>query len=122
MKESICKEHLLLTEEIPLIIVVITVDSREEEDMLMRKVDLQRERDTQVETEDLPEEEDYPVMEDPQIDIVEDHLMKEDHLMEEDHLMMSDPLLMEDHLMEMADPQDIHIEEDPQDLEDLPDQ
>ena len=126
MKESICKEHLPLTGEIPLIIVVITVDSREEEGMLMREVDLQRERGTQVGTEDLPEEEDYPVMEDPQIDIVEDPddcLMEEDHcLMEEDHLMMEDPLIMEDHLMEMEDPQDIQIEEDPQDLEDLLDQ
>ena len=71
MKESIHKEHLLLIGEILLIIVVITIDPREEEGMLMREVDLQRERGTQVGTEDLPEEEDYPVMEDPQIDIVE---------------------------------------------------
>ena len=71
-KESICKEHLPLIGEIPLIIVVITIDPREEEGMIMREVDLKRERGTQVGTEDLPEEEDYPVMEDPQMDIVED--------------------------------------------------
>ena len=78
MKESICKEHLLQTGGIPLI-VVIMIDSIEEEGMLTREVDLQRERGTQVETEDLPEEEDYLVIEDPQIDLEEDHLMEEDH-------------------------------------------
>ena len=52
----------------------------------------------------------------PQID------MKEDHLMEEDPWMEEDPLMMEDHLIEMEDPQDALIEEDPQDLEDLLDQ
>ena len=138
VKESNSQEHLLPTEEIPQIIVAMTVDSREEEGMLMREVDLQIERGTQVGTEDLPEEEDYPVMEDPLMMedclmeedrlmmedclMMEDHLMEDDCLMEEDHLMMEDPLMMEDHLMEMEDPQDVQIEEDPQDLEDLPDQ
>ena len=42
--------------------------------------------------------------------------------MEEDHLMEEDPLMMEGHLMEMEDPQDALIEEEPQDLEDLLDQ
>ena len=68
LKESILQEHLLLTGEIPPIIVVMIVDCREEGDMLMREEDLQRERDTQAVTEDLQGEEDYPVMEDPQID------------------------------------------------------
>ena len=41
MKESILKEHLPLTEEIPPIIVVMTVDYREEGDILMREEDPQ---------------------------------------------------------------------------------
>ena len=61
-----------------------------------------------------------PIEEDRLIE--EDHLMEEGCLVEEDHLMMEDPLMMEDHLMEMEDPQDVPIEEEPQDLEDLPDQ
>ena len=76
MKKSILQEHLLLTGEIPLIIVVMIVEYREEGDILMREEDLQRERDTQAMTEGLQgEEEDYPVMEDPQIDMEEDHLI-----------------------------------------------
>ena len=89
--------------EILHMIVVVTVDHSEKEDILMKE-------------EDPQGEEDYPVMEDPQIDMEEDHLMEEDHPMEED------PLMMEDHQMEMEVPQDALIEEDPQDLEDLLDQ
>ena len=44
MKESILQEHLPLTGEIPPIIIVMTVDYREEGDILMREEDLQRER------------------------------------------------------------------------------
>ena len=43
MKELIFQEHLLLTEEVPLIIVVMIVDYREEGDILKREEDLQRE-------------------------------------------------------------------------------
>ena len=53
MNESILQEHLLLTGEIPLIIVVMIIDYREEGNTLMREEDLQRERDTQAVTEDL---------------------------------------------------------------------
>ena len=97
-------------------IVVMTIDHSEEEDILMKEEDPQRKRGIQTTTEDPQGEEDYPVMEDPQID------MEEDHLMEEDHPMEDDPLMMEDHQMEMEGPQDALIEEDPQDLEDLLDQ
>ena len=45
MKESILKEHPPLTGEIPPIIVVMTVDYREEGDILMREEDPQRERE-----------------------------------------------------------------------------
>ena len=45
MKESILKEHLPLTGEIPQIIVVMIVDYREEGDILMREEDPQRERE-----------------------------------------------------------------------------
>ena len=94
MKESILKEHLLLIEEILQIIVVMTVDHTEDEDILVKEEDSQRKRGIQTVTEDPQGEEDYPVMEDPQIDMEEDHPKMEDHLMEEDHLMK------EDHLME----------------------
>ena len=42
--------------------------------------------------------------------------MEEDHLIEEDHWMEEDPLMRENHQMEMEDPQDAQLEEDPQDL------
>ena len=59
-------------------IVVMTIDYSEEEDILMKEEDPQRKGGIQTATEDPQGEEDYPVMEDPQIDMEEDHLMKED--------------------------------------------
>ena len=107
-------------------IVVMIVDHAEEEDILMKEEDLQRERGIQTVTEEDPQgEKGYPVMKDPQIDMEEDHLieenclMEEDCLVEEDHLMEEDPLMMEDHQTEMEEPQDALIEEDSQYLEDL---
>ena len=82
-------------------IVVMTIDYPEEEDILMKEEDPQRKRGIQTVTEDPQGEDDYLVMEDPQIDMEEDHPMKED------------PLMMEDHQMEMEEPQDALIEEDP---------
>ena len=65
MKESILKEHLLLIEEILQMIVVMTVDYAEEEDILVKEEDPQRKRGIQTVTEDPKGKEDYPVMEDP---------------------------------------------------------
>ena len=129
----VCQELLQSTEEI-LLIVVIQIESLEEEGIPMREVDPQKERDIQVEIEGLPEDEVYQVMDDPQIDPLENHLeeegplieedplIEENCLVEEDPLMMEDPLVMEDHPVEMEDPQDIQIEEEPQDQEDPLDQ
>ena len=91
------------------------------EDTPMREEDHPMKEGIPTETEDLQEEEDYKIMGYPQIDM-EDTLVEEDSLMKEGPLMEEDPLMMEGHLIEMEDPQDSLIEEDPQDLEDLLDQ
>ena len=118
MKESIPKECLHLTEEIIWMIVVMIIGCIEVQDTPMREEDHQMKEGIPTETEDLQEEEDHKMMGDPQIDM-EDTLVEEDHLMEEDPLKDKGPLMMEGHMMEMEDPQDSLIEEDPQDLEDL---
>ena len=121
------QELLQSTGELPLI-VVIQIESLEEEGIPMREVDPQKERDIQVEIEGLPEDEVYQIMDDPQMDPLETHLeeegplIEEDCLVEEDPLMMEDHLVMEDHPVEMEDPQDVPIEEEPQDQEDPLDQ
>ena len=115
MKESIPKEHLPLTEEIIRMIVVMIIGCIEVEDTPTKEEDHQMKEGIPTEIEDLQEEEDHKMMGDPQIDM-------KDTLVEEDHLIEEDPLMMEGHLMEMEDPQDALIEEDPQDLEDLLDQ
>ena len=76
MEVVVCQELLQSTGEI-LLIVVIQIESLEEEGIPMREVDLQKEIDIQVEIEDLPDEE-YLVMEDPQTDLLENHLEEED--------------------------------------------
>ena len=89
VKKFISQELLQSTGEI-LLIVVIQIESLEEEGIPMREVDLQKEIDIQVEIEDLPDKE-YLVMEDPQTDLLENHLEEEDCLIEEDPLMMETP-------------------------------
>ena len=123
----VCQELLQSTEEI-LLIVVIQIESLEEEGIPMREVDLQKERDIQVEIEGLPEDEVYQVVDNPQMDPLENHLEEEDPLIEEgcligeDCLVEEDPLMMVGHPVEMEDPQDVQIEEEPQDQEDPLDQ
>ena len=129
----VCQELQQSTGEFPLI-VVIQIESLEEEGIPMREVDPQKERDTQVEIEGLPEDEVYQVMDNPQIDplethleeegplIEEDPLIEDNPLIEEDHLVEEDPLMMEDLPVEMENPQDVPIEEEPQDQEDPLDQ
>ena len=121
MKEPIPKECLHLTEEIIQMIVVMIIGHIEVKDAPMKEEGHQMKGGIPTEIEYLQEEEDHKMIGDPQIDM-EDTLVQEDHLMEEDHPMEVAPLMMEGHLMQMEDPQDALIEEDPQDLEDLLDQ
>ena len=80
-------------------IVVMNMDHSESMDTTMKEEDLLENQGTQVEVEDFHEEKNPMVL--------------EDHQMEEDHLMEEDPLMMEDCLMEMEDPHNILIEENP---------
>ena len=84
----------------------------EVKDSPMREDGHQMKEGIPTETEDLQEEEDHKIMGDPQMDM-EDTLVEEGHLTEENHLMEEGHLMMEGHLMEMEDPQDVMIEEDP---------
>ena len=118
MKESIPKEHLQGIEEIIQMIVVMIIGHIEIEDSPMKEDGHQMKEGIPTEIEDLQEEEgsqDNGRLPNGR----EDTLVEEDHLMEKD-LMEEDHLMMEGHLME--DPQDVVIEEDPQDLEDHLDQ
>ena len=81
-------------------IVVMIIGHIEVKDILMKEEGHQMKEGIPTETEDLQEEEDHKIMGDPQKD-------REDTLVEDVHLMM------EGHLMEMEDPQDVVIEEDP---------
>ena len=52
MKESVLQEHLLLMEEGIQMIVVMTIDHSEDEDILMKEEDPQRKGGIQTEIED----------------------------------------------------------------------